>query len=140
MVGGSADRQSGDMTYTTTSAHTHTSRPPLQRVGGPIAGVAGGLARHFGIDETAMRLLLAVGLLVTGPVVLTAYLVAWVLLPVDPTVPESERTGRFGPILLGFIALFFGFGVLMDILSAVSGAWLVLGAAAIWWLWHKNRR
>lgn len=138
MVAATESRHCGGMTNTTFTSDS--TRPPLQRVGGPIAGVAGGLARHFGIDDTAMRLIFGLGLLFSGPVVLVAYLVAWVLMPVDPAVPESERTGRMGPILVGGVALIFGFGVLASILDAVAGGWLLLGAVAIWWLWHKNQK
>ncbi len=47
----------------------------------PISGVCGGLARYFGIDPTLVRILVAVGLVVTFPVGVIAYIVAWAVMP-----------------------------------------------------------
>jgi len=50
-----------------------------------VAGVCGGLAEHFGIDPTFVRLLWAVLTIVPGVIVLgvLAYLVAWFIMPVN---------------------------------------------------------
>ena len=45
------------------------------------AGVAAGLADYLGVDPTAIRLLLVVGTMVTGPVVPLLYLAAWWVMP-----------------------------------------------------------
>jgi len=53
-----------------------------------IAGVCGGLAEYFHVDSTVVRVLWAVLSVVPGGIVLgiVAYLVAWFIMPVAPTV------------------------------------------------------
>ncbi len=60
--------------------------PPYRRLtrtaaDAPISGVCGGLARYFGIDPTLVRVLVAIGLVVTFPVGVIAYVVAWAVMP-----------------------------------------------------------
>ena len=45
------------------------------------AGVGAGLADYLGVDPTAIRLLLVVATMVTGPVVPLLYLAAWWVMP-----------------------------------------------------------
>jgi phage shock protein PspC (stress-responsive transcriptional regulator) len=85
-----------------------------------IAGVAGGLGRHFGIDPIIVRVVLA-GLCVFGGIGILLYGVLWAFVP-------SDRTGRaiidlngptrravlliFGGIVaLGIVGSFFGGGL-----------------------------
>jgi phage shock protein PspC (stress-responsive transcriptional regulator) len=63
-----------------------------------IAGVAGGIAAHFGIDPTLVRVIWALSLLFGG-LGLLAYVVLWVVLPSGrPSVPAvrvaEERYAR----------------------------------------------
>ena len=46
-----------------------------------VAGVCGGIAEYFGWDPTLVRLVTAVGAIVTGGTVALIYLVAWLLMP-----------------------------------------------------------
>jgi phage shock protein PspC (stress-responsive transcriptional regulator) len=48
-----------------------------------IAGVCGGLAEYFQIDTTLVRLIALIALL-AGGVGFLAYLVAWIIIPVNP--------------------------------------------------------
>ena len=47
----------------------------------PVSGVCGGLARYFGVDPTLIRILTVIGVVVTFPVGLVAYVVAWAVIP-----------------------------------------------------------
>lgn len=49
-----------------------------------LGGVAAGLADYFGIDITVMRLLFAL-IAVTIPNVILAYVLAWIIIPEEPT-------------------------------------------------------
>jgi phage shock protein PspC (stress-responsive transcriptional regulator) len=53
-----------------------------------IAGVCGGLAEYFDIDATLVRLLAVIALLVGGAGFL-AYLIAWIIIPVNPEHLEA---------------------------------------------------
>ncbi|QDQ99215.1 PspC domain-containing protein [Tomitella fengzijianii] len=48
-----------------------------------IAGVCGGIARHFGWDVTKVRLVFVVSCLLPGPQVLL-YLLLWIVMPEQP--------------------------------------------------------
>ena len=48
-----------------------------------IAGVCSGLAKYFDIDVTLVRLAVATGIVLTGGLGLVAYIVAWIIMPVD---------------------------------------------------------
>ncbi len=49
-----------------------------------LAGVAGGLAAHFDLDPTLVRLAFALGFLVTGPVALLLYVMCALIIPSEP--------------------------------------------------------
>jgi len=61
-----------------------TTRPPLRRAmtNKKIAGVCSGLARHFSMDVTLLRVLFIVGLLLHG-LTLLAYVILWIAMPRD---------------------------------------------------------
>ncbi|AWB82133.1 hypothetical protein C3B44_06980 [Corynebacterium yudongzhengii] len=46
-----------------------------------IAGVLGGFAETYGVDPTLVRILFAVGTLMSFGVMVPLYLVAWVVMP-----------------------------------------------------------
>lgn len=48
-----------------------------------IAGVCGGLAEYFGVDPTLVRLLFVIFLLAGGSAFL-AYVIMWLVVPVNP--------------------------------------------------------
>jgi phage shock protein C len=50
-----------------------------------IAGVCSGLADYFGLDATLVRLLVAIGTLMSVGTGIIAYGVAWILMPERPT-------------------------------------------------------
>lgn len=53
-----------------------------------LAGVCGGLAKHFDIDPTLVRIVfIALALVGLGGVIL--YLLLWVLVPTEPTAGEQ---------------------------------------------------
>lgn len=54
-----------------------------------IAGICGGLGAYFDVDPTIVRLVAAAGAFMGVGVV--AYLVAWVIIPLEPNEP-NQRT------------------------------------------------
>ncbi|MBE3519621.1 MAG: PspC domain-containing protein [Firmicutes bacterium] len=58
-----------------------------------LGGVAGGLAKYFGVDVVVVRLLivLAAFLFPTGSVIV-AYIIAWLIIPLEPKTPEKVET------------------------------------------------
>ena len=55
-----------------------------------IAGVCAGLARYFDVDVTLVRLAVATGIVLSGGLGLLAYIVAWIIMPVDRGAPLSH--------------------------------------------------
>ena len=51
-----------------------------------LAGVAGGLAMHFELDPTLVRLAFALGFLVGGPVAVLLYLICALIIPSEPEI------------------------------------------------------
>jgi phage shock protein PspC (stress-responsive transcriptional regulator) len=51
------------------------------RKGRMVAGICAGLAEYFGWDVTLVRVLVAVGCVITGGTGVLAYLVAWAIIP-----------------------------------------------------------
>ena len=54
-----------------------------------IGGVCGGIAHYFNIDPTIVRLIFVAILLVLGTGLL-AYIVAWIIIPLDPNEPDRD--------------------------------------------------
>ena len=96
-----------------------------------IAGVASGIARHFGIDVRLVRLV-AVGLGIAG-IGVPAYLVAWLLLPADDGVSVIEANGwsRNTVIVVSALVVFAGFAVTMGDHPGQVIA-LVIVAVCVW--------
>ena len=53
-----------------------------------VAGVCGGLAKYFGIDTAIARLLMVLFALAGGPGIV-AYVILWVIMPLDDAAPAS---------------------------------------------------
>jgi len=56
-----------------------------------VGGVCAGLANYTGMDVTLMRVIWAVGTIITGGAGLLAYLVTWIIIPDESKVPSAER-------------------------------------------------
>ncbi|GGM54408.1 hypothetical protein GCM10011608_44260 [Micromonospora sonchi] len=68
---------------------THTSQAPYKQLRRPttdrmVAGVASGLGRYFTVDPTLVRVVFAVGTLLTGGIAALAYPIMWFLMPEEP--------------------------------------------------------
>ena len=116
-----------------------TQRPAFRRQAGPIGGVAGGLAHTFDLDATAVRVALGVGLVFTGPVILVAYVLMWMLVPIDPLVPVADRPSSAPALLIGGIAVLIGLGIAIDILTAIPLSWIVIGGFVGYYFWSRDR-
>jgi phage shock protein C len=55
-----------------------------------IAGVCSGLAKYFDVDVTLVRLAVATGIVLSGGLGLLAYIVAWIIMPVDRGTPVAH--------------------------------------------------
>lgn len=60
------------------------SRPRSGRI---IAGVCAGLARRFGWNANVVRLLAVLSCLLPGPQFI-AYVIMWIVVPVEPDITE----------------------------------------------------
>lgn len=61
-----------------------------------LGGVAGGLAKYFDVDVTVVRLLIVLmAFLFSMGTVIVAYIIAWLIIPLEPKVPENVETRRF---------------------------------------------
>jgi phage shock protein C len=49
-----------------------------------LGGVAGGMAKYWNSDPTLVRLLWFFALLLTIPIAIVAYIVAWIVIPMEP--------------------------------------------------------
>jgi phage shock protein C len=49
-----------------------------------IAGLCGGLSATYGWDLSVVRLIAVLGLLFSGPVIFSAYIIAWMVVPEEP--------------------------------------------------------
>jgi phage shock protein C len=62
-----------------------------------IAGVCGGIAEYFNIDSTIIRLLAVITIFFGGGGIVS-YLIAWLIIPLEPSGEESadfsRKTGR----------------------------------------------
>jgi phage shock protein PspC (stress-responsive transcriptional regulator) len=61
-----------------------------------IGGVCSGLAQYFEIDVTLVRLLVAAGTICSGGLGLLAYIVAWIIMPLDSRI-SPLRTPASAP-------------------------------------------
>jgi len=122
---------------------TQLRRTPRQKV---LAGVCGGLGRHFDLDPVIFRIVVGV-LTVTGGVGLIFYGFAWLLIPMDDEEETEGRrllTGRVdGASLTAVFLALIGCGLFLSMLNnggtlAFSSllALAVAGAA----VWSQRRR
>jgi len=68
-----------------------TKRLLRSRTDKMIAGVCGGLANYFGIDATLMRLAFAALILLGMGSPLLAYLVLWLIVPLDDNLDATPQ-------------------------------------------------
>ncbi len=96
-----------------------------------LAGVAGGLGRHFGIDPTIIRVLLAVLAFFGGAGVLI-YGVCWLLVPEDgadqATIRTSGETLKLVLLAAAGVAVVLALG---DAFSGFNAGWWIASLAVI---------
>jgi len=126
-----------DENHTTSSAPPRLTRSTSDKV---VAGVCGGLGRHFAVDPVVFRIAFVVTALAGGSGVLL-YLVAWLLVPDDHSgvtvvdrVRQGHRSQAMAAVLLAVGAL-----VVLDGLGDRKGGGrfgglvlLGVGAAVLW--------
>jgi phage shock protein C len=65
---------------------------------GKIAGVCGGVARYFDIDVTLVRVLWLLAAIFPPIPGIIAYLVCWVVMPMDPPPVPTPTTSVTAPV------------------------------------------
>ena len=115
-------------------------RPLVRRRSGRVvAGVAGGIADHLGVDVLWVRAVLTVLAGLGGAGVL-AYGLLWVFVPqARPHSAPIEITPRERQQALGLVAIGVGLAVASGALNGTTGAWItgplgvaLVGAAVVW--------
>ena len=103
-----------------------------------LAGVAGGVGGHLGVDPTAVRLALVVLAFANG-LGLVLYLAGWALLPSESThgrhadrPPSAERTIGLGLLALGALLLFGRVGLILPAGVVWAVALSAIGFGLVW--------
>ncbi len=108
-----------------------------------IGGVAAGIGEYFDVDPTIIRLGLVLATLLSGGIVLLAYVVLWVIMPDPPAsallasgqtgAPAGASIGRNtnGAFILGIILIAVGGIALMSQFPMFH--LIGSGLARIWW-------
>jgi len=82
-----------------------------------IAGVCGGLSDYFSIDATLIRIIMVVSLLFGG-LGLIAYLIAWIVIPLNPAYkdldPKEIKCSTDPQLFWGVVLLVLGFFFLIN--------------------------
>ncbi len=69
--------------------NTEMKRLYRSRADTQLLGICGGIGHYFNIDPVAIRLLWIIGTLLTGIIPgVFAYLLAWLIVPLEPGPPE----------------------------------------------------
>ena len=98
-----------------------------------LAGVAAGIARFFDVDVLLVRIALVVGA-VFSPVVLIAYAVVWLLVPIEDASHSLLRSIRQPPAIreaIGALGLIVGSAIVLPDLGPRGSPGLRLGAILI---------
>lgn len=125
-------------TSTHDSDNASGTRPPLRRTTGPIGGVAAALANTFNVSATGVRIALAAGAIFSGGAVVLGYIVAWMLIPIDDTLLESEKPASVPGTLLAVVAAIIGIQILFGLASSMPIGWIAIGALATWWFLRRR--
>jgi phage shock protein PspC (stress-responsive transcriptional regulator) len=96
-----------------------------------IAGVAGGLGRHFNVDPTILRVLLVV-LTFFGGAGLVLYVVCWLFVPEDTAEHAPIRVGAEPRKILLLAAAAVAFLLAVgDAFSGFDAGWPIVGVAVV---------
>lgn len=112
-----------------------------------IAGVCSGLGAYTGVDPVAWRIGFVVLALVSGGLVILAYIVAWLVMPMaregDPLPPPPSDPTRFrrwvgiGAVVLGAVVLFRN---TFEIRGSIFWGLLLIGVGLAFWGWELSGR
>lgn len=114
------------------------TRPPLRRVSGPIGGVTAGIARTFGVPVMGVRLVWAGLAFFAGPIAVIAYLLAWMMIPVDESLPISDQPASVPRPLLYIVGAIVAIQVVSGVIGSMPMGWIAVAAVAAWWFFFRN--
>jgi phage shock protein PspC (stress-responsive transcriptional regulator) len=55
-----------------------------------VAGVCAGLGKYLYVDVSLVRIVFTLLLLSISPIAITVYVVAWIIIPPGPTIPDER--------------------------------------------------
>jgi phage shock protein C len=94
-----------------------------------VAGVAGGLGRHLGVDPVILRIVFVV-LALAGGGGLLAYLLAWLVIPEEAGDGAPAASGADASLLAGLVLVGLGVLLLADRFLPVF-SWRYLGPVVL---------
>lgn len=117
----------------TTPQNTKPARLYRSRDDRVIAGVAGGIARHLGVDPVLVRLATVALALAAGSGIL-AYLIAWVIIPEAPRSGEDayQAEGATPAPASGRTRMIVGIGLVVVGLSLLA-RWAIPSLDEVFW-------
>ncbi|MCW2857936.1 MAG: PspC protein [Marmoricola sp.] len=130
-VGDDHDGVMNETTYDQRPAHQDLDRLRRSVSDRYVAGVAGGLGRHFGIDPTIIRVLLAVLTLFGGAGVIV-YAVCWAFVPEDGHDRAVIHVRGDARKILLLAALAIAFAIAMgDAFNGFNAGWPIASVAVV---------
>ena len=78
------------------------------------------------------------GALVAGPLVLIGYLAAWVLVPVDQTLPAGQRPSSAPRALMYLVAAIVAIQIAFGLVTNLPIGWMLLTGIAVYWFFVKD--
>jgi len=121
-----------------TLSSNSTAIKPLRRRPGPIGGVLAAVAHKTDINANLLRFGTIVAGTFAGPLVVVAYLAAWLLMPVDTSYPVSEQPGPAPKAVLGVVAAVVAIQVLFGLITSLPFTWIAVAVIAAYWFFFRD--
>jgi len=137
MYAGPTFGEDGLMQDTSTASRTSTHQP-LRRSHGPVGGVLSGIGNKVGVDANLLRIATVLAAIISGPLVLVAYLAAWMLIPVDERLPANQRPTSAPRALIYVVGAIIAIQFVFGVLTSLPIGWMLLAGVAIYWFFIKD--
>ena len=97
-----------------------------------------GLSRSLGVDANLLRVVTVVAALFAGPAVLLAYLVGWLVMPVDEALPSHERPSSAPGALLVIVGAIIAIQITFGLITNLPFTWIVIAGIAGYWFFIRD--